>query len=103
LLIKEWNLSPDLEGAVQWHHRFEDPDATGTRLAAMIALGEEVAVCTSGNEVVVPEMKTAEPPEDSTEEESVSDAARFLGVSAEAMAELMTKAKELKIDPHFFN
>ena len=35
-LIKEWNLSPELEGAVRWHHRFDHPGAESCRVAAMI-------------------------------------------------------------------
>ncbi len=45
LLIREWNLSAELEEAVRWHHRFDHEDANNARMAAMIALGEEVAAC----------------------------------------------------------
>ena len=113
LLIKEWNLSQELEDAVRWHHRFEDEGAKGDRLAAMIALGEEIALCSSSHEE---DSDSGEPTgtqedlgqedlgqEDLGQEEPLSDAARCLGVTAETLAEINTQARELKIDPHFFS
>jgi len=98
LLIKEWNLSQELEGAVRWHHRFDAEDAVSTRIAAMIALGEEIALCGGGQEDASDEDAAGI---DQTGE--FSDAARFLGVTAEKLAELQLRAAELKIDPHFFS
>jgi HD-like signal output (HDOD) protein len=97
-LIKEWNLSPELEGAVRWHHRFELEDAQSSRAAAMIALGEEIALTTSGLEATGEEAPGA-----SGDEVFVSEAAKFLGMDAETLAELKARAAELKIDPHFFS
>ncbi|MCK9995980.1 MAG: HDOD domain-containing protein [Candidatus Krumholzibacteria bacterium] len=103
MLIKEWNLSQDLEEAVRWHHRFSDEEAKSDRIAAMIALGEEIALCSSGleenQECDVPDTVDQDP----GDEELFSDAAKFLGVTSEALAELKERAVELKIDPHFFS
>lgn len=99
LLIREWNLSRDLEEAVRWHHRFADPSAHNARLAAMISLGEEIAWCSGASQE--DEMGLGGSPE--TESGEPSAAARFLGLSAEKVAELERRAAELKIDPHFFN
>ncbi len=99
LLIKEWNLSKELEDAVRWHHNFADDEAQNAQVAAMIALGEEIAVTSSGED---------SDPEDDTEDQgngaapSLSDSARFLGVTSGRLAELREKADQLKIDPHFF-
>ncbi|HPF71780.1 MAG TPA: HDOD domain-containing protein [Candidatus Krumholzibacteria bacterium] len=92
LLIREWNLTAELEQAVRWHHRYDHEDAQNARMAAMIALGEEVALC-SGAEPD-PENPGAMPPP--------SAAAAFLGVSGAQLAELHRRAQELHIDPHFF-
>ncbi|MEN8007190.1 MAG: HDOD domain-containing protein [Candidatus Krumholzibacteriota bacterium] len=103
LLIKEWNLSPELEEAVRWHHGFQQAEATNNRIAAMIALGEEVALTSSGQ---VEEIEGEEQPpvEEFVEpKESPSQAAEFLQVTPEVLAELRTRAAELKIDPHFFS
>jgi len=91
LLIREWNLSRDLEEAVRWHHRFDDPSAHNARLAAMISLGEEIAWCSGAAR------------EGAAVSGEPSAAAQFLGLSAEKVAELERRAAELKIDPHFFN
>jgi HD-like signal output (HDOD) protein len=91
LLIKEWNLSEELEQAVRWHHRLDHPDVQCRELAAMIALGEEVAACT-GNEV------------ESSDESNHghSRAAEVLGVSPSVLNRLRQEARELSIDPGFF-
>ncbi len=99
LLIREWNLSADLEDAVRWHHRFDDPRARNARIAAMIALGEEIAWCSGAADEGRDDGR-----EDAAEETAqVSSAGRFLGFSAEKIAELTRRAASLKIDPHFFN
>jgi HD-like signal output (HDOD) protein len=92
LLIKEWNLSEDLEQAVRWHHRLDHPDIVCADLAAMVALGEEVAACSGSNE--------AEAAEESTLE--ISQAARLLGLSPELMERLRQQSRELSIDPGLF-
>ena len=95
-LIQEWNLSQELEDAVRWHHAYEDPAARNVQVAAMIALGEEIALTSSGEEETA-----AEDPGD--EQNAVlSAAAEFLGVSPLRLAELKERAKQLQIDPHFF-
>ena len=53
LLISEWNLSADLEEAVRWHHRFTQEGAGNPRMAAMIALGEELAACSGADAATV--------------------------------------------------
>ena len=103
LLIQEWNLSQDLEEAVRWHHRFDHDSAQSQRTAAMIALGEEIALCTSGQDDVADDEASADLPEASSEPDDLSEAALFLGVTAETLADLKEKAAELKIDPHFFS
>ena len=102
ILIKEWNLSQDLEEAVRWHHDFQNPDASNSKYAAMIALGEEIAWCSleENQQVVSGDAAEAdqesEPPRDSA-------AAKFLGISHEKLDALKAEAAKLKIDPHFFN
>jgi HD-like signal output (HDOD) protein len=103
LLIQEWNLSRDLEEAVRWHHRFGDEAASESRLSAMIALGEEIALCTSGNEETTERLVTAEGEPVQGPADDLSEAASFLEVTPETLAELETKAAGLKIDPHFFS
>ena len=111
LLIKEWNLSQELEEAVRWHHRFEEEGAKSDRIAAMIALGEEIALCNSGHEEIQDSSGEAGTEQDQEQDAgqkpeqdgTLSQAAEFLEVTVEAMAELNTKAAELKIDPHFFS
>ncbi len=98
-LIHEWNLSRDLEDAVRWHHRFEDPEACNSRIAAMIALGEEVAWCSGAGEDE--NGNSSEPMVE--HEHHLSSAARFLKFSSEKIDELNRQATSLKIDPHFFN
>ncbi len=93
LLIKEWNLSQELEEAVRWHHGFQEEGATNNRVAAMIALGEEIGL-TSGD--------TGEN-RDSGPEENLSLAANYLQVTPETLEDLKARAAELKIDPHFFS
>lgn len=98
LLIQEWNLSKELEDAVRWHHNFEAEDAQNAQVAAMIALGEEIAVTSSGEEEKsddADETSAAVP-------EKLSDSARYLGVTSVRLAELREKADQLQIDPHFF-
>ncbi len=96
LLIQEWNLSQELEEAVRWHHDFEAEDAKNAQVAAMIALGEEIALTSSGEDPSSEESKASEP-------DSLSPAARFLGITSVRLAELRTRAEELQIDPHFFS
>lgn len=93
LLIKEWNLSEDLEQAVRWHHRLDHPDVQCANLAAMVALGEEVAACggsAAGGEAqdqaMVPSL-----------------AANQLGVSAEMMRRLRSQAVEVSVDSSLFS
>jgi HD-like signal output (HDOD) protein len=95
LLIKEWNLSPDLEEAVRWHHRFTTAEARQQQSAAMIALGEEIALCSWSDEHA--------PAGEEPLAGSRSQAADFLEISAEDLVDLKEKAKTLHIDPHFFN
>ena len=62
-------------------------------MAAMISLGEEIALCSWAAETT-------------TEEEDVpfeSATADFLGLSSSRLAELQKQAAELHIDPRFFN
>ncbi|MFH2053839.1 MAG: HDOD domain-containing protein [bacterium] len=99
LLIREWNLSQELEDAVLWHHRFEHPDARNARVAAMIALGEEVAWCSGAEEGEAAKSG----PGQEAELEEPSAAARFLGFGPGTIAKLRRQAAELTIDPHFFN
>ncbi|RKZ13812.1 hypothetical protein DRQ50_09920 [bacterium] len=93
LLIREWNLSPELEDAVRWHHRFEAEEARNTRMAAMISLGEEIALCSWAGNSAEEEDGALDP----------SPAARFLGVPEARVIELHKQASELHIDPHFFS
>lgn len=96
LLLREWNLTEDLEDAVRWHHRFEQPDARNVRVAAMIALGEEIARCQGGDDG---EPVTEVDPESAA---ALRPAASLLGLTPERVADLVTRAGALKIDPHFF-
>jgi len=102
LLIKEWNLSQELEEAVRWHHTFHQEDATNHRTAAMIALGEEIALTSSdhGENREGPVRSSVE--QDAEPNETLSLAANYLQVAPEVMADLRTRAAGLKIDPHFF-
>ena len=92
LLIREWNLSAELEEAVRWHHRFAHEDARNARMAAMIALGEEVAACSGADGSV-----------DGDETPAPSEAAKFLGLTPAQVADLHRRAADLHIDPHFFS
>lgn len=106
LLIHEWNLSPDLEDAVRWHHRFEEEDAGNTKVAAMIALGEEIALCSSGEkQKEEPDADAVDPDESEEPEipELPSAAAKFLGLTEGKLQELKEMASKLQIDPHFFS
>ncbi len=104
LLIQDWNLSEDLEQAVRWHHCFEEDDAQQSRLAAMIALGEEIAACTgSGTTEDMEENQELESEIDTVEPEKPSRAALFLGVTPGQFADLKAQAAQLHIDPHFFS
>ncbi|MBK8165870.1 MAG: HDOD domain-containing protein [bacterium] len=96
LLLREWNLTEDLEDAVRWHHRFEQPDARNVRVAAMIALGEEIARCQGGDDA---NAVTEVDPESAA---ALRPAASLLGLTPERVADLVTRAGALKIDPHFF-
>ncbi len=97
LLLREWNLTEDLEDAVRWHHRFDHPDARNARVAAMIALGEEIARCCSNDE----EGLAAE--DEYEVRARLMPAASALGLTAERVDDLVARAGALKIDPHFFN
>ncbi len=103
LLINEWNLSQELEEAVRWHHKFSDEGAGSERMAAMIALGEEIALCSSGQEETRESGESAEADQVQQDEEPLSEAAEILGITSETLSELKERAKELKIDPHFFS
>jgi HD-like signal output (HDOD) protein len=107
LLIKDWNLSQDLEDAVHWHHRFDHEDAKNAQVAAMIALGEEIALTSTG--------AAAESAQDNGVDDTantefneenlppLSSAAAFLGLTKTRFAALKKQAEELHIDPHFFS
>lgn len=103
ILIREWNLSQELEEAVRWHHDFQNPEAKNQRYAAMIALGEEIAWqileerANASSDRPVGEQDFEEEPEE------VSAAARYLGLSAMQLEKLKAEAEKLTIDPHFFN
>ena len=92
LLIKEWNLSEDLEQAVRWHHRLDHPDIECHDLAALVALGEEVAACTGSAD-----------PENDTLRWEHSRAAAALGLSEPFFQKLRGEARELSIDPALFS
>ena len=64
----------------------------------MIALGEEIALTSSGEEITEEDLEA-----DARKPESLSAAARFLGITSARLAELRTKAEQLQIDPHFFS
>jgi HD-like signal output (HDOD) protein len=91
LLIKEWNLSEDLEQAVRWHHRLDHPEIACRDLAALVALGEEVAACTG----------SADADADSLRWEH-SRAASVLGIPEALFQRLREEALELSIDPALF-
>lgn len=105
LLIKEWNLSQDLEEAVRWHHRFDEPGAGNAKVAAMIALGEEVASCSGVEEEAGPTLGGEQEPADLGQEKEIpplSPVCRYLGVSPAQYEDLKREAAKLQIDPHFF-
>jgi len=91
LLIKEWNLSEDLEQGVRWHHRLDHPDIQNRELAAMIALGEEVAACTGSASEGADDLRY-----------EYSRAAPVLGITAGFFQRLRTEAHDLSVDPGFF-
>jgi HD-like signal output (HDOD) protein len=93
LLISEWNLSPELEDAVRWHHRYDHEDARNNRMAAMIALGEEIALCSWA----------ADAAEDEDAGPGPSAPAKFLGLPEGRVRDLYLQANDLHIDPHFFS
>ncbi len=107
LLIKDWNLSQELEEAVHWHHRFDHEEAKNAKVAAMIALGEEIALTSAGgngNPATVEERNLSEDYELAEENlPPLSPAAVYLGLSKTRLADLKKQASELHIDPHFFN
>jgi len=88
LLIKEWNLSEDLEQAVRWHHRLDHPDVKCPQLAAMVALGEEVAACTGST---ADEMEL-----------ELTLAAEQLGISVDMVRRLRHQALEVSVDSNLF-
>lgn len=91
MLIREWNLSDELEAAVRQHHRLEDADGPARRLAAMIALGEEIAFCSGSvpdEELTIWEMSTA---------------AKILDVDEPTYVDLLERARQLRIDPRLFS
>jgi HD-like signal output (HDOD) protein len=92
LLIKEWNLSEELEQAVRWHHRLDHPDVQCRDLAALVALGEEVAACTGSADVE----------DEDTSSWHRSPAAIALGLSSELCQRLRGQATELTLDPGLF-
>lgn len=97
LLLREWNLTEDLEDAVRWHHRYDHPEARNSRIAAMIALGEEIACCQCGDDAA------AQAGENPGAGAAMQKAASFLGLTPERVEDLMSSAGALKIDPHFFS
>ena len=99
-LIREWNLSTELEDAVRWHHRFDEDEARNTRVAAMIALGEEVALCSRAPGESTGE-EDAEKPAVATVHAGA--AATYLELSEEGVERLLKAAADLHIDPHFFS
>lgn len=103
LLIKEWNLSQELEEAVRWHHGFQEEGATNHRIAAMIALGEEIGLTGSGQAIDRDGTLDPSADQDTCTDENLSLAASYLQITPEVMEELKTRAAELKIDPHFFS
>jgi HD-like signal output (HDOD) protein len=92
LLIKEWNLSEDLEEAVRWHHRLDHPDIRCADLAALVALGEDVAACTGSADDEIDGLRWEH-----------SRAASVLGVSAQLFQRLRGEARGLTIDPAIFS
>jgi hypothetical protein len=62
-------------------------------MAAMIALGEELAAC-SGADAAAEATGDGPPP---------SEAAQFLGLTGAQLADLHHRAQGLHIDPHFFS
>jgi HD-like signal output (HDOD) protein len=89
LLIREWNLSDELEEAVRTHHRLAEAGMARS-LAAMIALGEEIAAC-SGSV-----------PDEGLTIWEMSEAARLLDVPETTYVDLLEKARRLRIDPQLF-
>lgn len=90
MLIREWNLSDELEAAVRQHHRLEGAEGPARRLAAMIALGEEIAFCSGSvpdEELTIWEMSTA---------------AKILDVDEPTYVDLLERARQLRIDPRLF-
>jgi len=93
LLIRDWNLSRDLEEAVRWHHRVDDEAAQNRRLAAMIGFGEEIAACSGSGQT--PDTDEGKLPD--------SAAARYLGITVQTYARLTEQARELSIDSSLFS
>jgi len=89
-LIREWNLSQQLEEAVRGHHRL-DEDIPEIKMAAMIALGEEIAAVTSGADLMT----------DGDWDDS--EAAAILDVSETLYHDLREQADHVNIDPMFFS
>lgn len=107
LLIKDWNLSQELEDAVHWHHRFDHEDAQNPEVAAMIALGEEIALTSAGGMEHLDQEDSIDISADLEPEEEhlppLSPAATYLGLTQARFLELKKQAAELHIDPHFFS
>jgi len=116
LLIQDWNLSEELEQAVRWHHSFDDENAQQSKLAAMIALGEEIASCSGSildeespeqflgeNATENSSEETADNIEEAPEPTPLSAACLYLGVSHSQFRSLQEQASQLRIDPHFFS
>jgi len=93
LLIKEWNLSQDLEEAVRWHHKFEAEGASNKQVAALIALGEEIALTASGEDEVRPELDSDD---DDSSQFFLSAAARYLGQSLLAASSARRAARSAR-------
>jgi HD-like signal output (HDOD) protein len=89
LLIREWNLSDELEQAVRAHHLLSEA-GPAQRLAAMIALGEEIAAC-SGSV-----------PDEGLTIWEMSEAARLLDVGEAEYVDLLERARRLRVDPRLF-
>ncbi len=78
---------------MRWHHRFTHEGAGNPRMAAMIALGEELAACSGADAAAVTGVEGPPP----------SEASLFLGLTDAQLADLHRRAQGLHIDPHFFS
>mgnify|MGYP001072961099 CR=1 FL=1 len=89
LLIREWNFSDELEHGVRMHHHLGEA-GSAQRMAAMIALGEEIAACSGGA-----------PGEESAVWE-MSEASRLLEVGEAGYVGLLERARRWRVDPLLF-